>query len=189
VAEGKAGRGQELECQEGHRERRNSCGPFYYLKKKTVLYPASIASLRSLMDISLVRPCDEALCMAWGRSMKEEISHGLVRSHSRNEVAKARMIREFNKDAEARLLPIMTQFIPHGNGTEDGPKARLVVALPSHPSPSRQRAGSPRTRMQKTAAGRKRYGFEADAETARSIPIVASESRCGPKLHWWIRRW
>ena len=117
VAEGKQ---RLLEVQEVIAEREFRVGRFYYLRQS---YPASIARLRSLMDkYPLYSHADEALYLL-GQSYEGEIA--LVRSRRANEIAKARMIEEFTRNAADAYSRILTRY-PLMERTEDA-KARLKI--------------------------------------------------------------
>src|SRR6059036_12982 len=83
-----------LEVQEVLAEREFRVGRFYYLRES---YPASIARLRSVVDrYPLYSKADETLYLL-GQAYEGEIA--LVRRRAGNEVAKARMIKEFTNGA------------------------------------------------------------------------------------------
>jgi len=127
VAEGKQ---RLLEVQEVIAEREFRVGRFYYLRQS---YPASIARLRSLLDkYPLYSKADESLYLL-GQAYEGEIA--LVRSRPGNEIAKARMIEEFTKDAANAYSRILTRY-PLMERTEDA-KARLEALHQPVPRPTK----------------------------------------------------
>jgi outer membrane protein assembly factor BamD len=127
VAEGKQ---RLLEVQEVIAEREYRVGRFYYLKQS---YPASIARLRSLLDkYPLYSKADDALFLL-GQAYEGEIA--MVRSRPANEVAKARMIQEFTKDATDAYSRIITRY-PLMGRTEDA-KERLEALHQPVPRPTK----------------------------------------------------
>jgi outer membrane protein assembly factor BamD len=127
VAEGKQ---RLLEVQEVIAEREYRVGRFYYLKQS---YPASIARLRSLMDkYPLYSQADQALFLL-GQAYEGEIA--MVRSRPANEVAKARMIQEFTKDATDAYSRIITRY-PLMERTADA-KERLEALHQPIPRPTK----------------------------------------------------
>ena len=127
VAEGKK---RLMEVQEVIAEREFRVGRFYYLRQS---YPASIARLRSLMDkYPLYSHADEALYLL-GQSYEGEIA--LVRSRRANEIAKARMIQEFTRNAADAYSRILTRY-PLMERTEDA-KARLEALHQPVPKPTK----------------------------------------------------
>lgn len=127
VAEGKQ---RLLEVQEVIAEREYRVGRFYYLKQS---YPASIARLRSLLDkYPLYSQADDALFLL-GQAYEGEIA--MVRSRPANEVAKARMIQEFTKDATDAYSRIITRY-PLMGRTEDA-KERLEALHQPVPRPTK----------------------------------------------------
>ena len=127
VAEGKQ---RLLEVQEVIAEREFRVGRFYYLRQS---YPAAIARLRSLVDkYPLYSHADEALYLL-GQSYEGEIA--LVRSRRANEIAKARMIEEFTRNAADAYSRILTRY-PLMERTEDA-KARLEALHQPVPKPTK----------------------------------------------------
>ncbi len=127
VAEGKQ---RLLEVQEVIAEREFRVGRFYYLKQS---YPASIARLRSLLDkYPLYSKADDALFLL-GQAYEGEIA--MVRSRPANEVAKARMIQEFTKDATDAYSRIITRY-PLMGRTQDA-KERLEALHEPVPRPTK----------------------------------------------------
>jgi outer membrane protein assembly factor BamD len=166
VAEGKQ---RLLEVQEVIAEREFRVGRFYYLKQS---YPASIARLRSLMDkYPLYSHADEALFML-GQAYEGEIA--MVRSHPANEVAKARMIQEFTRDAAEAYSRIITRY-PLMERTEDA-KARLVALHQPVPKPTKaalaQNKAEEDSRRESGTVSKLMRNFQKH-------PDVASASRVG----------
>src|SRR5438093_8045 len=119
-----------LEVQEVLAEREFRVGRFYYLRES---YPASIARLRSVGDrYPLYSQADETLYLL-GQAYEGEIA--LVRSRPGNEVAKARMIKEFTNGAAEAYSKILTRY-PSMNRVEDA-KARLEALHQPVPRPTK----------------------------------------------------
>ena len=174
VAEGKQ---RLLEVQEVIAEREFRVGRFYYLRQS---YPASIARLRSLMDkYPLYSHADEALYLL-GQSYEGEIA--LVRSRPANEIAKARMIEEFTRNAADAYSRILTRY-PLMERTEDA-KARLEALHQPVPKPTKaalaQNKAEEDSRRESSTVSKLMRNFQKH-------PDVAQASRwANPR--WWIRR-
>ena len=119
-----------LEVQEVLAEREFRVGRFYYLRES---YPASIARLRSVVDrYPLYSKADETLYLL-GQAYEGEIA--LVRRRAGNEVAKARMIKEFTNGAAEAYSRIVTRY-PLMNRVDDA-KARLEALHQPVPKPTK----------------------------------------------------
>src|SRR2546430_1911957 len=119
-----------LEVQEVLAEREFRVGRFYYLRES---YPASIARLRSVVDrYPLYSKADETLYLL-GQAYEGEIA--LVRRRAGNEVAKARMIKEFTNGAAEAYSRIVTRY-PLMNRMDDA-KARLEALHQPVPRPTK----------------------------------------------------
>jgi outer membrane protein assembly factor BamD len=119
-----------LEVQEVLAEREFRVGRFYYLRES---YPASIARLRSVVDrYPLYSRADETLYLL-GQAYEGEIA--MVRSRPANEVAKARMIKEFTNGAAEAYSKIITRY-PLMNRVDDA-KARLEALHQPVPRPTK----------------------------------------------------
>ena len=111
-------------------EREYRVGRFYYLKG--LIRPRS-RGLHSLMDQDpLYSKADETLYML-GQAYEAEIA--MVRSRPANEVAKARMIQEFTKNATDAYSRIITRY-PLMDRTADA-KARLEALHQPIPRPTK----------------------------------------------------
>lgn len=119
------------EVQEVLAQREFGIGRFYYLKQS---YPAAIARLRTLVDrYPLYSQVDEALYLL-GQSYEGEVS--ILRANGRmGEVAKARMIEEFSKDAAEAYSKIITRY-PLMDRMDDA-RARLSAMHRTVPKPTR----------------------------------------------------
>jgi len=121
---------RRLEVQEVLPEREFRVGRFYYLRES---YPASIARLRSVVDrYPLYSKADETLYLL-GQAYEGEIA--LVRRRAGNEVAKARMIKEFTNGAAEAYSRIVTRY-PLMNRVDDA-KARLEALHQPVPKPTK----------------------------------------------------
>lgn len=119
------------EVQEVLAQREFNIGRFYYLRQS---YPAAIARLKTLVDrYPLYSGADQALYLL-GQSYEGEIE--LVRANPRaNEVAKAKMIAEFTKNAAEAYSKIITRY-PAMDRALDA-KARLEALHQTVPRPTR----------------------------------------------------
>jgi outer membrane protein assembly factor BamD len=119
------------EVQEVLAQREYNIGRFYYLKQS---YPAAIARLKTLVDrYPLYSAADEALFLL-GQSYEGEVA--LVRANPRaNEVAKAKLIAEFTKDAANAYSKIITRY-PAMDRAVDA-KDRLEALHQTVPRPTR----------------------------------------------------
>jgi outer membrane protein assembly factor BamD len=94
-----------MEVQEVLADREYGVGRFYFLRQS---YPAAIARLSSVMErYPLYSHADEALFLL-GQSYEGEIV--TVRSHSANEVMKARLIQDLTKHAADAYARILTRY-------------------------------------------------------------------------------
>jgi outer membrane protein assembly factor BamD len=119
------------EVQEVLAQREYNIGRFYYLKQS---YPAAIARLKTLVDrYPLYSGADEALFLL-GQSYEGEVA--LVRANPRaNEVAKAKLIAEFTKNAAEAYSKIITRY-PAMDRAVDA-KDRLEALHQTVPRPTR----------------------------------------------------
>jgi outer membrane protein assembly factor BamD len=163
------GKQRLLEVQEVIAEREFRVGRFYYLRQS---FPASIARLRSLMDkYPLYSHADEALYLL-GQSYEGEIA--LVRSRPANEIAKARMIEEFTRNAADAYSRILTRY-PLMERTADA-KARLEALHQPVPKPTKaalaQNKAEEDSRRETSAVSKLMRNFQKH-------PDVAQASRVG----------
>jgi outer membrane protein assembly factor BamD len=119
------------EVQEVLAQREFNIGRFYYLRQS---YPAAIARLQTLVDrYPLYSGADDVLYLL-GQSFEGEIE--LVRrNRGANEVAKAKMIAEFTKNAAEAYSKIITRY-PAMDRALDA-KARLEALHQTVPRPTR----------------------------------------------------
>ena len=118
-----------LEVQEVLADREYRIGRFYYMRGS---WAAAIARLKSVTDTyPLYSQSDEALYML-GQSEEQEIE--IVRKANVNEVAKARLIKQYTDDAEAAYSKIITRY-PLQPRVEDA-KARLKAMDLAVPTPT-----------------------------------------------------
>jgi outer membrane protein assembly factor BamD len=119
-----------MQVQEVIAEREFRVGKFYFMRQS---FPAAIARLRSLTDrYPLYSGADQALFLL-GQAYEGEIA--MVRSKPGNEVAKARMIEDFTKNAAAAYSKILTRY-PLMERAEDA-KLRLAELHQPVPRPTR----------------------------------------------------
>ncbi len=165
VAEGKQ---RLLEVQEVIAEREYGVGRFYFLRQS---YPASIARLRSLMDkYPLYSKADEALYLL-GQAYEGEIA--MVRSRPGNEIAKARMIEEFTKDAADAYSRILTRY-PLMDRNVDA-KARLEALHLPVPRPTKaalaQNKAEEESRRESTTLAKVMRNFEKHPDVAQAAHV------------------
>jgi outer membrane protein assembly factor BamD len=165
VAEGKQ---RLLEVQEVIAEREYRVGRFYFLRQS---YPASIARLRSLMDkYPLYSKADEALYLL-GQAYEGEIA--MVRSRPGNEIAKARMIEEFTKDAGEAYSRILTRY-PLMDRTVDA-KARLEDLHLPVPRPTKaalaQNKAEEESRRESSTLAKVMRNFEKHPDVAQAAHV------------------
>ena len=121
-----------LEVQEVLAEREFGIGRFYYLRES---YPASIARLKSLVEkYPLYSHADEALYLL-GQNYEGEIARVRADPNTKNEVAKARMIEEFTKNAADSYKEIITRY-PIMDRVDDARK-RLAALHQPIPRPTK----------------------------------------------------
>src|SRR5215471_2619547 len=119
------------EVQEVLAQREFNIGRFYYLRQS---YPAAIARLKTLVDrYPLYSSADDALYLL-AQSYEGEIA--LVRANARaTEVAKAKLIEQFTKDAADAYSKIITRY-PAMDRAVDA-KDRLEALHQTVPRPTR----------------------------------------------------
>jgi len=172
------------EVQEVIAEREFRVGRFYYLRE---VYPAAIARLKSLVEkYPLYSRADEALFLL-GQSYEGEINMMRERPSCTpnkntpagcvNEVAKARMIEEFTKEATDAYDRILTRYPVMERA--DYAKARLQAL--HQPVPQWRRTKPRKTAAARPARSRK---FWATSKSIRASP----KPRKWASPPWWTRR-
>ncbi len=113
-----------LEVQEVLAQREFQVGRFYYIRNS---YPAAIARLQSVIErYPLYSGADEALYLL-GQSYEGEITN--TRASKMPEVAKAKLIQAFTKDAASAYAKILTRY-PVMDRAEDAKKRLLALHQP-----------------------------------------------------------
>jgi outer membrane protein assembly factor BamD len=165
VAEGKQ---RLMEVQEVIAEREYRVGRFYFLRQS---YPASIARLRSLIDkYPLYSKADEALFLL-GQAYESEIA--VVRSKPGNEIAKARMIEEFTKNAADAYSRILTRY-PLMDRNVDA-KARLEALHQPIPMPTKaalaQNKAEEESRKEASTVSKVMSNFQKHPDVAQAARV------------------
>jgi len=150
-----------LEVQEVLAEREYRIGRFYFLRES---WPAAIARLKSVTDAyPLFSRADEALYML-GRSYETQAE--LIRGSRLNDVAKNRLIREYEDSAAVAYSKIVTRY-PVTPRFEDA-KTRLAALDRPVPKPTEEAIALNRkeveSRGQQTRMGRVMGNFKKAPE-------------------------
>ena len=119
-----------LEVQEVLAQREFQVGRFYYLRSS---YPAAIARLQSVVDrYPLFSGADETLYLL-GQSYEGQITN--IRASKMQEVAKAKLIQAFTKNASDAYSRILTRYPMMGRS--DDAKRRLLALHQPVPTPTK----------------------------------------------------
>jgi outer membrane protein assembly factor BamD len=157
-----------MQVQEVIAEREFRVGKFYFMRQS---FPAAIARLRSLTDrYPLYSGADQALYLL-GQAYEGEIA--MVRSRPGNEVAKARMIEDFTKNAATAYSKILTRY-PLMERAEDA-KLRLAELHQPVPRPTRaavaQNKAEEESRKETGTMAKVLRGFSKHPDVARASGV------------------